>query len=321
MNRLAISLATIFSAALVSAAAAQSMAPETPAGRQVRTVAVTFDDLPATGGTGDLARLKYITGQLLEKLKEERVPAIGFVNESKLIVRGEIDARSGLLEDWLANGHQLGNHTFSHIAIDSASIDQYKEDVIRGETITKMLLAERGQPLRYFRHTQLRTGPDEAYRVGLAEFLRSRGYIEAPVTIDNNEYIFAAIYERAKSRSDADGMKKIVDSYVVYMETVIEHFENLSREFLGYDVSQILLLHANELNADHFDKIAQMMRLRGYRFVTLEEALKDKAYELPEAGSRRGLSWIHRWMLADGKSIREEPGVPDWINDLFRNRR
>ena len=40
---------------------------------------------------------------------------------------------------------------------------------------------------------------------------------------------------------------------------------------------------ANALNADYFDKLAQMIEKRGYKFISLDEALKDKAYTSPDA--------------------------------------
>ena len=285
-----------------------------------RSVAVTFDDLPATGGTSTLKRLRYINSNLLAKLSDDNVPAIGFVNEGKLMVEGEIDDRTALLAEWLDRGHLLGNHTFSHIAIDNATFEHYREDLIRGETVTRMLLERRGLKLKYYRHTQLRTGPNEVYRKQLSDLLRDRGYSVAPVTIDNNEYVFAAVYNDAVSKGDTQLADRIAEAYIGYMSSVFSHFEGLSRDFLGYEVPQVLLLHANELNADRFDELAEMMRGRGYRFITLDEALKDKAYTLPEAGSTRGLSWIHRWILAAGQETREEPDVPGWISDLFRRR-
>ncbi|MGE3465966.1 MAG: polysaccharide deacetylase, partial [Pyrinomonadaceae bacterium] len=161
-------------------------------------------------------------------------------------------------------------------------------------------------------------GPTEEFRLKLAAFLSDRGYTVAPVTIDNNDYIYTIVYARAKSSGDTALQTRIVNSYVEYMESVFEHFENLSREFLGREVRQTLLLHANEINADHFDNLAAMMKRRGYKFITLDEALKDEAYRLPEAQSRRGLSWIHRWMLAKGRKMKEEPLQPAWVDRLFR---
>ena len=188
------------------------------------------------------------------------------------------------------------------------------------ETVTRMLLEQRGKKLRFYRHTQLRTGPTEEFRQKLAGFLKKRGYRVAPVTIDNNDYIYTIIYSRAKAAGERELQERIVSSYIEYMEKVFVHFEDLSREFLGREIKQTLLLHANEINADHFDKLAAMMRRRGYKFITLEDALTDEAYKLPEAQSRRGLSWLHRWMLAKGLKMKEEPLQPEWVTELFRQR-
>lgn len=286
---------------------------DTPARREV---AVTFDDLPATHG--GIETYRETTRRLLHTVTSNRIPAIGFVNEQKLYVDGKLDEeRVAVLRSWVEAGLELGNHTWSHVPIDRVSIERYKQEVILGEVVSRELLAGKGKRLRYFRHTQLRTGPTAQYRQELNSFLAQRGYIVAPVTIDNNEYIFADVYSRARQRGDGGTMKRVAEAYVPYMEQVFAHFEALSRESLGYEVKQTLLLHANELNADYFDELVAMMRKRGYRFISLEEALKDPAYRRPEAQSTRGLSWLHRWMLARGATMKPEPQEPPFIRRLF----
>jgi peptidoglycan/xylan/chitin deacetylase (PgdA/CDA1 family) len=283
-----------------------------------REVAVTFDDLPATHG--DLEKMKAITEKLLKKITENKIPAIGFVNESKVDVRGEEAARAALLKMWLDRGIELGNHTYSHSAIDRTPLAEYEKDVIRGETVIKKLLGERGMKLRYFRHPQLRTGPTPEFKIALDRFLAARGYTVAPVTIDNNDYLFADAYARAKERGDKETVKRVVDAYVPYMETMFDFFEKLSVDALGYEVKQTLLLHANELNADYFDELVAMMKRRGYTFVSIDEALRDKAYGLPDAQMKTGVSWIHRWMIAKGMKMRPEPREPEFIARLFETR-
>ena len=284
-----------------------------------RQVAVTFDDLPAAGA--DLATMRETNAKLLATIKRHRIPAVAFVNEGRLRRRGEERERIALLRAWLDAGLELGNHTFSHILIDRHPLSAYREDVIRGETVTRMLLAERGRKLRYFRHTQLRTGPTEEYRRGLSEFLAARGYTVAPVTVDNQEWVFAHVYARAVERGDAETARRVSAEYLRYMEDIFDFFEKLSADFLGYEVKQTLLLHANELNADHFDALAAMLKRRGYSFVTLERALTDRAYALPEARADTGLSWLHRWMLAKGLKMRPEPRESQWVAELFQRSR
>jgi peptidoglycan/xylan/chitin deacetylase (PgdA/CDA1 family) len=293
-------------------ASAAEPAPANPA----REIAITIDDLPAVDG--DLAAARYVTTHLLRRLRDAKIPAVGFVNESKLFTRGQIDIRAAMLTAWLDGGHELGNHTYSHVNIASVPFETYREDLIRGETVTRMLLAERGQKLTWFRHTQLRTGPTAEYKQNLDALLAERGYRIAPVTIDNNDYIFARAYANARQRKDAATMRRLVDEYLRYMEQVVAHFEGLSRDFLGREVKQVLLLHANELNADHLGALAARLRARGYSFITLDAALTDPAYQLPEAQSARGISWLHRWMLAKGLEMREEPLEPEWVRTLAK---
>jgi peptidoglycan/xylan/chitin deacetylase (PgdA/CDA1 family) len=299
---------------LLSTLLASALAAQTAAAR--RQVAVTFDDLPAP--QGELEDMRRITARLLESVKRNKVPAVGFVNERKLYRRGEVDARTELLRAWLDAGLELGNHTFSHINLRNAPLEEYKEDVLRGETVTRMLLAERGMRLRYFRHPFLFTGETPEYKRGLAEFLAARGYTVAPVTIDNGDYIFADVYFKAKRRGDAVTAKRVADAYVPYMESVFEHFERLSAETFGREVKHVLLLHANEINADRFDELAAMLARRGYAFVTLEEALKDPAYAEPDALYRNGASWLHRWRTAKGLATKWEPEVPKFVDELYK---
>jgi peptidoglycan-N-acetylglucosamine deacetylase len=298
------------SALLAAAAAAHTGAPPR------REVAVTFDDLPAT--YGELEDWRRITARLLESVKRNKVPAVGFVNERKLYRRGETDARTDLLRAWLDAGLELGNHTYSHINPQRAPLKEYEEDVVRGETVTRMLLAERGMKLRYFRHPFLFTGTTPEYKRGLSEFLAGRGYTVAPVTVDNNDYVFADVYSKAKKRGDAATAKRVADAYVPYMESVFEHFERLSAETFGREVKQTLLLHANEINADRFDELAAMLKRRGYAFVTLEEALKDPAYAEPDALYKNGVSWLHRWRTAKGLPQKWEPETPKFVDELFK---
>lgn len=287
---------------------------------QERSISITIDDLIAT--PADSSDYEYINTEILQILNENQIQAIGFVNESKLYTNSKPDsAKINVLEKWIKAGMKLGNHTFSHVFINSTPIDEYKKDVTKGEIITRPLLNRYGKNLTYFRHPQLRTGSTEEYRSELTNFLTTRGYKIAPVTIDNDEYIYAFCYAKAKQDGDRELMKKIGEDYLAYMESIFNFYENLSLEFLGYEVPQILLLHANNINADYLDDLVQMMINKGYKFVSIEEALKDKAYRLPEGTHPRGLSWLQRWMIMAGLQPDSQPEVSDFIQNLFRGYR
>ena len=278
-------------------------------------MAITIDDLPSP--YDDIETIHYVAEHLIPKIMRNGIPAVGFVNEYKLYVTGQIDERVAVLERWMHAGIELGNHTFSHIRIDDATVDEYEADVIRGETVTSWLMRRAGKKLRYFRHPQLRTGPTLEYKIAVDTFLDSRGYTVAPVTIDNDEYIFAAVYHRAKLHGDSAIMSRIASDYLAYMSGMIDHFEETSIGFLGRNINHILLLHANELNADYFDELIRTLTNRGYAFITLEEALSDPAYSLPESCSTKGISWLYRWMIAAGKEPPEQPRPSESMMGLF----
>jgi len=98
------------------------------------------------------------------------------------------------------------------------------------------------------------------------------------------------------------------------MEQVFAFFEDASRQVTGREIPQVLLLHANNLNADGFAQVAEMLVRRGYRFVSLEEALKDEAYRLPDnfVGAP-GNSWFNHWSITAGRKPVPTPAPPEWI--------
>src|SRR5689334_3083359 len=126
-----------------------------------RQVAVTIDDLPA--GMADrlpAADITAMTAKLLGTLRDQKIPAVGFVNEKKLYKTGEVDERIKALQMWLDYGFELGNHTFSHASLNQVELRTWEDEVIQGETVTRTLLAQHKMKLRYFRHPYLDTGRD-----------------------------------------------------------------------------------------------------------------------------------------------------------------
>jgi peptidoglycan/xylan/chitin deacetylase (PgdA/CDA1 family) len=269
-----------------------------------REVAVTFDDLPAAPS---------FAPKLLNAIRDARVPAIGFVNESKL----QSKAAVAVLAQWADAGLELGNHTYAHRDLHRIPVAEFEEEIVRGEKVTRALLHERKRAPRWFRHPFLHTGTSLETKQRVESFLAKRGYRVAPVTLDNSEWIFAKAYTEAK---DAATRKRVGEAYVVYMDAKLAYFEDQSQKLFGRNIRHVLLVHANALNADWFDELAASMRARGYRFIPLERAVEDEAYRSADTYTGpAGLTWIHRWALTAGKRgtfFAGEPTTPQWIQDL-----
>jgi peptidoglycan/xylan/chitin deacetylase (PgdA/CDA1 family) len=293
-----------------------------------RQIAITFDDLPSVP-TYDVGEMKALTTKLLKILKQNKVPAVGFVNEGKLHQRGpsEVEARAAILKLWVDAGFELGNHTYSHLDMFKASAEEFKQDLIAGEQTTQKLLAAKGMRLRYFRHPFLNTGASPEMKSAFDNILAERKYIIAPVTVDNQDFVFAAVYADALKNNDHTMMSRVAEAYIPYMEEMLEFYEKQSSTLLGYEIKQILLVHANMLNADHFDKLITRMKKRGYQFISLEEALRDKAYRLEDRFiARAGISWLQRWAFTQKhqptiEQFKLEPDAPDFIKQAYGARK
>jgi peptidoglycan/xylan/chitin deacetylase (PgdA/CDA1 family) len=277
-----------------------------------RQVAITIDDLPAGNAYNMSATdIPQMTTKLLAALRQQKIPAVGFVNEKKLYRSGEVDERIKTLDMWLDAGLELGNHTFSHTSLNKAGLKAFDDDVIQGESVTRLLLAQHKMTLRYFRHPYLDTGRDLQTRRDAEAFLVERGYRIAPVTLDAWDWMFGGIYEDAKKRGDTATQQEIVSSYLAYTDVVFAYYEQLSKQIVGYEPKQILLLHGNWLEADHIGELADLIRKRGYRFITLEDALSDQAYSLPDTYvGEEGTSWLDHWAITLGKPLQGFPAVP-----------
>jgi peptidoglycan/xylan/chitin deacetylase (PgdA/CDA1 family) len=313
-------LAALKLQALTLAAALLTAAPA--AAQPPRRVAFTYDDLPANIYRGDVSTMREVTDGLLAGFDHHGIPAIGFVNESKLFVDGVLEEeRVALLRAWLDAGLELGNHSYSHPDINTTPLEEYEADVLKGERVTRALLADVGLEPRYFRHPFLHTGLDPETRAAFEVFLDEHGYRVAPVTIDNQEWIFARAYDHAHVRNDVELKRRIATEYVAYMDSIFGYYEQQSRALLGYELPQVLLVHANRLNADAMDPLVEAIRARGYDFVTLDEALEDEAYRLPdEYVGRAGITWLHRWALSQGKRgefFAGEPDVPAFVREVY----
>jgi len=283
-----------------------------------RSVAITFDDLPAmTASEDDDARLERLTRKLLAVIG--KTPAIGFVNEDKLLDDNDVmdPRRVALLKAWLDAGHELGNHTFSHVNLHEVTPAAYEEDILRGEAVTRPLMAAVGKEPHWFRHPYLNTGTSLEVRQEIEHFLGEHGYRVAPVTIDDSEWIFGHAYDRAHGSLLRWRVRR---AYLRYMEARFRWYERKSRLVFGREIPQILLLHATMLNADAFRSLARRIRRRGYRFITVDEAMADPAYSSPDSWvADGGLSWIVRWGVTRGISEEQfngDPPVPKWVQKL-----
>lgn len=292
-----------------------------PGGQGRLRVAVTIDDLPKVGGGSAIEDARRVTHGILQALSRHDVPAVGFVTSAHAVVRGEVDERLELLRQWRDAGIELANHGYSHLDFQTVSLEEYQDDFIKGDLFPRLLMREAGRPIRYFRHPFTHTGRDAESKRAFEAFAAERGYAIAPFTVEHADYIYNLLHSEARQAGDSARLDRIREAYLDHIDAAFDFAELLSRETFGRDIPQVMLTHANDINADHLDLLLERLTTRGYEFVSLEAAMADPAYRTPDRYvGRFGPSWLHRWRLSLGLEdrLRQEPDPPGWVLEAYR---
>lgn len=251
----------------------------------VPRVAITIDDLPWNGPAPPEGR-EVATLRLLSALQAHGAPATGFVNCERL------SADAAILELWLERGMALGNHSETHRDLNSAPLDLWLQDVRSCDARLREVI---GGSVRFFRYPMLHQGPSDERQQAALRLLSDLGYRIGHVTMDNSEWMLSRPYEDALRRGDEGRAERIGRLLIEHIVSVAHHAQDVARRKVGGDVDHVLLLHASELVADHMDALLDTLAREGFIFISLEEALADPAYQLPDAYTGpKGLSWLYR---------------------------
>lgn len=227
-------------------------APKTACIPEERTIAITLDDLPI-----EHAQFEKITHALIK----HKAPAIGFAIAKNLNEDNRKD-----LQDFLNTGFVLGSHSYSHLNLRKVSAASYIADVHRADKILSPLMTG----TKYYRYPYLAES-SFAKKQKVLHYLKANHYQVAPVTIDSRDFIFNVKFTD-EVRSNPELFNKLRQQYLdfVWQQTVLVEYSQRCNS-----TKQILLLHANRLNSYFLEDLLQMYEQHGYRFISLDEALKD----------------------------------------------
>ena len=244
-------------------------------------VAITLDDLGATPESSD----PDLSRRILLELKAADAAAAVFVNCQAL--------NDDTLRLWQRAGATVGNHTATHLSLDAAGpSDTWWQDVASCDARLKSVL---GAPVQYFRFPYLRYGKTAETRSFAAQKLASIGYSVAHVSAATSEWLIANYYEEALKKHDTALVRDLSQAYVEHMVDSLGAAQELAMQKTGRDVAQITLVHVNRLAGDHLSDVLTALRARGWQFISLQEALSDPIYALPDSYvGGCGCSWLAR---------------------------
>ena len=258
-----------------------------------KEMCITFNELPASQGFADVD-VKGVNTLILETLKNHEVKAAGFV------VGSYIGENFDILGEWLNNGHTLGSMTNTNQDYHMVDPQSFIKDIAGGVQALEPMLAGFGQKKRYFRFPYLHYGTKFEDKDAAMIFLEDKKIMVAHATILVDDYLFNLTLEKMGNKPDSFRIEQLRDEYLEHLETEIEAAEYKSKDLLGKNCRQILLLRANRLNAIFLEDILMLIEDLEYKFVTLDRALKDPLYVKAEAYfGALGVGYLDMILLSD----------------------
>lgn len=223
-----------------------------------KLIAITIDDLPFVGEYRN-----FHLNMMIETMKREQVPATGFIIASE--VRKD---NWEILHKFRDAGFGLGNHTLTHANLGRLSPKAYRREIQEADALLTPVLT---QP-KYFRYPYLSMSSGKK-REDILCFLAKKHYQVAPITVDSKDFAFNQRLFAVPELERRAYLEELKPFYIDFIRQQTLRAEEHNAYHHNTQQAQILLIHANLLNAYVLPDIISMYKEIGYTFVSLEEAL------------------------------------------------
>src|SRR5215475_9309788 len=243
---------------------------------RAQEVAVTFDDLPAHAAMPAGTTREEVARKILAALKNAGLPEVyGFINAGKLEAHPEDLA---VLKLWREAGQPLANHTYTHMNLNENPAALFEENVQRNEPALKSLMPS--GDWHWFRYPYLNEGDTLEKRREARRYLQANHYRIAQVTLDFEDYAWNGAYARCADKKDEKSVAWLRESYLATAAEYMALGRKLSQEIFHRDIKYVLLMHVGAFDAEMLPRLLEQMKRQGFRFVSLEEAESDPAYQI-----------------------------------------
>jgi hypothetical protein len=211
----------------------------------------------------------------------------------------------GHLEQWIQGGNLVGNMTYSRVKARRRNAQDFASDIGRNDETLLALWKKYPPRQKYFRYPGLKLSKNEQDREEIKAFLKQKGYVDSPATIDARDRKFSEIYCAAQARGDLACVNLIRAQFKSLLLDTTLRARAAARNRTGYDVKHILIVGANQFTCDNLGELIAYYRSLGARFISLDEALTDPLYSITDEKGRPAARAImretRRGQLADSR--------------------
>lgn len=239
-------------------------------------IAFTWDDLPAHSALPQGETRVDIGRKLIEAMKAEHLPPVyGFVNGALL---EREPAAAPMLKEWRDAGFQLGNHTWSHMNLNTSAAADWEADLVKNEPVLEQYAS--GGDWHWLRYPYLAEGDTPEKHAEARKFLAAHGYRIADVTMSFGDYMWNEPYARCVAKNDAAAIGQLETSYLDAAAADADFRRAMAKALFGHDIPYVLLMHVGAFDARMLPRLLKVYRDKGFSFITLEDAEKDPFYKV-----------------------------------------
>jgi peptidoglycan/xylan/chitin deacetylase (PgdA/CDA1 family) len=269
-------------------------------------LAITFDDLPLNGELPPGVTRAETAKNVLAILKKRHVPPVyGFINAKRL--EGSADGAEAL-KLWAA-AEPFGNHTYGHMDLEQNTAEAYEREIEENEPVLELLDGK--ADWHWFRYPYLREGDTVEKRRAVRAYLKAHGYRIAQVTLDWEDYLWNFAYARCAAKHDTKAIEWLRSSYLNTASEYIDLGRAQAKLIYGHEINYVLLLHLGAFSSTILPEALDLLKKKGFKLVTLEEAESDAAYDGdPDVGLRDAGTLLDQWMQVKGIKYPEHAEKP-----------
>jgi peptidoglycan/xylan/chitin deacetylase (PgdA/CDA1 family) len=255
-------------------------------------LAITMDDLPLNGTLPPGVTRAETTRNVLAVLKKRHVPPVyGFVNAKRL--EGNADGAEAL-KLWAA-AEPVGNHTYSHIDLETNTAEAFEREIEENEPVLELLDAK--DNWHWLRYPYLHEGETVEKRRAVRAYLKAHGYRTAQVTLDWEDYLWNTAYARCVAKNDSKSIAWLRSSYLSTASEFLDLGREQAKLVYGHEINYVLLMHLGAFSSTILPEALDLLKTKGFKLVTLEEAESDPAYQGdPDAGLHDAGTLLDQWM-------------------------
>jgi peptidoglycan-N-acetylglucosamine deacetylase len=244
-------------------------------------VAITMDDLPLNGMLPPGVTRAETTKNVLAIFKKRHVPPVyGFINAKRL--EGNADGAEAL-KLWAA-AEPVGNHTYSHMDLEQNTPEAFEREIEENEPVLELLkLGSANEDAKddwhWLRYPYLHEGDTVEKRRAVRAYLKAHGYRVAQVTLDWEDYLWNTAYARCAAKGDAKSIAWLRSSYLSTASEFLDLGREQAKLIYGHEINYVLLTHLGAFSSTILPDALDLLKKKGFKLVTLEEAESDPAYE------------------------------------------